>query len=85
MDPNELMEAQQSDPSLSSPTQGTSEGDKESNDKSIRKRTKTGCTTCRLRRIKCDEAKPECNNCKRSKRPCGGEFSLNSHSLGRVY
>lgn len=26
-------------------------------------RTKTGCLTCRQRKKKCDEAKPECNNC----------------------
>ncbi|KAH8889712.1 hypothetical protein GQ53DRAFT_782857 [Thozetella sp. PMI_491] len=37
-----------------------------------RKRTKTGCLTCRKRRIKCDEGKPTCNNCIKSKRPCEG-------------
>ncbi|KAI1180737.1 hypothetical protein F4777DRAFT_260283 [Nemania sp. FL0916] len=37
-----------------------------------RKRTKTGCLTCRKRRIKCDEAKPTCNNCLKSKRQCEG-------------
>ncbi|KAK8118334.1 uncharacterized protein PG998_002960 [Apiospora kogelbergensis] len=29
-------------------------------------RTKTGCLTCRRRRKKCDEQKPECNNCLRA-------------------
>ncbi|KAF3767679.1 hypothetical protein M406DRAFT_39996 [Cryphonectria parasitica EP155] len=38
----------------------------------IRKRTKTGCLTCRKRRIKCDEGKPICNNCIKSKRQCEG-------------
>ncbi|EGO59891.1 hypothetical protein NEUTE1DRAFT_121594 [Neurospora tetrasperma FGSC 2508] len=38
----------------------------------VRKRTKTGCLTCRKRRIKCDEAKPICNNCTKSKRQCEG-------------
>ncbi|CAN8102184.1 unnamed protein product [Discula destructiva] len=38
----------------------------------IRKRTKTGCLTCRKRRIKCDEAKPTCSNCIKSKRQCEG-------------
>lgn len=29
----------------------------------VKKRTRTGCQTCRFRKIKCDEAKPECQNC----------------------
>ncbi|WBW71648.1 DNA-binding transcription factor, zf-fungal binuclear cluster type Gsf1 [Schizosaccharomyces osmophilus] len=37
-----------------------------------RKRTKTGCLTCRKRRIKCDERKPICYNCIKSKRQCEG-------------
>ncbi|KAI0020549.1 hypothetical protein F4780DRAFT_364080 [Xylariomycetidae sp. FL0641] len=37
-----------------------------------RKRTKTGCLTCRRRRIKCDEGRPTCNNCIKSKRQCDG-------------
>ncbi|KEQ59912.1 uncharacterized protein M437DRAFT_14692, partial [Aureobasidium melanogenum CBS 110374] len=37
-----------------------------------RKRTKTGCLTCRKRRIKCDEGKPVCKNCMKSKRQCEG-------------
>ncbi|KAH8735896.1 hypothetical protein BGZ61DRAFT_472277 [Ilyonectria robusta] len=38
----------------------------------VRKRTKTGCLTCRRRRIKCDEGRPICNNCIKSKRQCEG-------------
>ncbi|KAI9704726.1 MAG: hypothetical protein M1836_006506 [Candelina mexicana] len=37
-----------------------------------RKRTKTGCLTCRKRRIKCGEERPICNNCIKSKRSCEG-------------
>ncbi|KAH8424638.1 putative C6 finger domain protein [Aspergillus melleus] len=37
-----------------------------------KKRTKTGCLTCRQRRIKCGEEKPICNNCVKSKRECKG-------------
>ncbi|KAF2864469.1 hypothetical protein K470DRAFT_208460 [Piedraia hortae CBS 480.64] len=37
-----------------------------------RKRTKTGCLTCRKRRIKCDETRPICRNCIKSKRHCDG-------------
>ncbi|CAI6338728.1 unnamed protein product [Periconia digitata] len=35
-------------------------------------RTKTGCGTCRRRKKKCDEAKPECNNCQRGGFICEG-------------
>ncbi|KAI4251273.1 MAG: hypothetical protein LQ352_004951 [Teloschistes flavicans] len=38
----------------------------------VRKRTKTGCLTCRRRRIKCGEERPMCNNCVKSKRNCEG-------------
>ncbi|KAK8042677.1 C6 finger domain-containing protein [Apiospora phragmitis] len=41
----------------------------------VRKRTKTGCLStlaCRKRRIKCDEGRPTCNNCIKSKRQCEG-------------
>ncbi|KAJ0417548.1 hypothetical protein BJY00DRAFT_200797 [Aspergillus carlsbadensis] len=35
-------------------------------------RVKTGCITCRRRRIKCDETKPHCRRCTAGKRPCEG-------------
>ncbi|KAF4451322.1 transcription factor [Fusarium albosuccineum] len=37
-------------------------------------KVRTGCITCKKRHIKCDEAKPACGNCKRSKRGCEGYF-----------
>ncbi|KAE8348112.1 hypothetical protein BDV28DRAFT_112129 [Aspergillus coremiiformis] len=37
-----------------------------------KRRTKTGCLTCRQRRIKCGEEKPICKNCVKSKRECKG-------------
>lgn len=40
--------------------------------RSSRKRTKTGCLTCRKRRIKCGEERPVCKNCVKSKRHCEG-------------
>ncbi|KAI5820693.1 putative C6 finger domain protein [Pyronema omphalodes] len=49
---------------------GSGEGAKGS--KVSRKRTKTGCLTCRKRRIKCGEERPTCNNCIKSKRVCEG-------------
>lgn len=42
----------------------------------IKRRTRTGCLTCRKRRIKCDERKPTCFNCERSKKVCLGYQDL---------
>ncbi|VUC21496.1 unnamed protein product [Clonostachys rosea] len=36
------------------------------------KRNKTGCISCRIRRVKCDEAKPQCLRCQSAKRICDG-------------
>ncbi|TLS27880.1 hypothetical protein PpBr36_01599 [Pyricularia pennisetigena] len=35
-------------------------------------KTKTGCKNCKLRRIKCDEKRPACTQCTRSKKICTG-------------
>ncbi|KAJ3494406.1 hypothetical protein NLG97_g4097 [Lecanicillium saksenae] len=35
-------------------------------------KTRTGCITCRIRRVKCDEAKPMCKRCMNSGRMCDG-------------
>ncbi|KAL2134768.1 hypothetical protein VTI74DRAFT_10842 [Chaetomium olivicolor] len=58
----------------------------------VRKRTKTGCLTCRRRRIKCDEGKPTCNNCVKSRRDCEGysqrltfKEPLGSYTSGHLY
>lgn len=34
------------------------------------KRTRTGCKTCRQRKLKCDEVKPICGQCRKSNREC---------------
>lgn len=36
------------------------------------KRAKTGCFSCRKRRVKCDEAKPECQRCTSANVHCEG-------------
>ncbi|KAK4035048.1 hypothetical protein C8A01DRAFT_48712 [Parachaetomium inaequale] len=41
------------------------------------KRVRTGCLTCRERHLKCDEGLPECNNCRKSSRPCRRGIRLN--------
>ncbi|KAH9845484.1 Transcriptional regulatory protein moc3 [Teratosphaeria destructans] len=38
-------------------------------------KTRTGCLTCKIRRIKCDEAKPHCNRCTSTGRRCDGYTS----------
>ncbi|KAI3316697.1 hypothetical protein HD806DRAFT_527687 [Xylariaceae sp. AK1471] len=36
------------------------------------KKSKTGCATCKKRRVKCDETKPHCNRCESTGRRCDG-------------
>ncbi|KAF2113304.1 hypothetical protein BDV96DRAFT_120957 [Lophiotrema nucula] len=50
----------------------TGNGAGSSTNPKMRKRTKTGCLTCRKRRIKCGEERPTCANCIKSKRQCEG-------------
>ncbi|KAK9322486.1 hypothetical protein V1517DRAFT_260303 [Lipomyces orientalis] len=45
---------------------------KDTKEEVVRRRTRTGCLTCRKRRIKCDEGKPKCANCTKSRRVCEG-------------
>ncbi|KAH7182424.1 uncharacterized protein B0J16DRAFT_373058 [Fusarium flagelliforme] len=40
------------------------------------RKTKTGCATCRIRKIKCDEAKPFCQKCVKTGRTCDGYESV---------
>ncbi|KAH7112864.1 hypothetical protein B0J11DRAFT_446471 [Dendryphion nanum] len=40
--------------------------------KAFRPKTKTGCITCRIRRVKCDEGKPHCQRCTSTGRSCDG-------------
>ncbi|RAK97303.1 Zn(II)2Cys6 transcription factor [Aspergillus ibericus CBS 121593] len=40
--------------------------------KQWRSRSKTGCITCRIRRVKCDESKPSCQKCTSTGRKCDG-------------
>ncbi|RDW57120.1 hypothetical protein BP6252_13866 [Coleophoma cylindrospora] len=42
------------------------------------KKVRTGCTQCKQRRIKCDESKPLCHHCQRSKARCS--FSVFAYS-----
>lgn len=44
-------------------------------------RTKTGCLTCRARKVKCGEERPICSNCQRLRRECAYEALPYDHSL----
>ena len=57
-------------PSVNSHCYLTSTNSKPIRRKAFSKRSKLGCLTCRSRRIKCDELKPICTHCKKSKREC---------------
>ncbi|CAG8212087.1 unnamed protein product [Penicillium nalgiovense] len=38
----------------------------------VRKKAKTGCKTCKIRRVKCDEGRPACRRCVSTSRVCDG-------------
>ncbi|KAL9622735.1 MAG: hypothetical protein Q9160_002853 [Pyrenula sp. 1 TL-2023] len=40
--------------------------------KAWRPKAKTGCLTCRRRRVKCDESRPTCNRCTKGRYVCDG-------------
>ncbi|KAF2033358.1 hypothetical protein EK21DRAFT_58774 [Setomelanomma holmii] len=40
-------------------------------------RSRSGCLTCRARRVKCDEARPVCKACSKKNRPCQWEAPQN--------
>ncbi|KAH8883408.1 hypothetical protein GQ53DRAFT_664030 [Thozetella sp. PMI_491] len=52
-------------------------------------KVRTGCITCRIRKIKCDEAKPHCDRCTRTGRKCDGykdaETSSITHQPRRLF
>ena len=63
---------QRGPPAMNASAAASPSGPGGKDDKHPKKRTKTGCQTCRNRRIKCDETKPYCHNCTKSKRICEG-------------
>ncbi|KAI0123561.1 fungal-specific transcription factor domain-containing protein [Xylariales sp. AK1849] len=45
----------------------------------VRRRTRTGCSSCRHRKVKCDEAKPKCKNCVSRGLDCDSGIQLKWH------
>ncbi|RBR11147.1 uncharacterized protein FIESC28_09170 [Fusarium coffeatum] len=52
--------------------------------RNVKTRNRNGCSTCRARRLKCDEKKPECNNCTKLSIPCGGDSPRRTRSGQRL-
>ncbi|KAK4228221.1 hypothetical protein QBC38DRAFT_454450 [Podospora fimiseda] len=50
----------------------SADGQKQKRARTSKPKVKTGCNNCKQRRIKCDEQRPECYNCVRSKKVCSG-------------
>ncbi|KAK8065612.1 Aspercryptin biosynthesis cluster-specific transcription regulator atnN [Apiospora hydei] len=51
---------------------GSQKQPKKTGTRTSRPKVKTGCTNCKLRRIKCDEKRPSCSQCVKSKKACTG-------------
>lgn len=47
----------------------------------VTSRSSNGCITCKIRRIKCDEARPACNRCTSTGRKCDGYSSQPTRQL----
>ncbi|KAL4960734.1 Zn(II)2Cys6 transcription factor [Aspergillus stella-maris] len=47
-------------------------------------KVRTGCIICKSRHIKCDETRPNCNNCLRSRRHCGYGTNSKTTTTGPV-
>ncbi|KIM96653.1 hypothetical protein OIDMADRAFT_88217, partial [Oidiodendron maius Zn] len=48
-------------------------------------KVKTGCQTCRIRRIKCDESKPVCQRCADTGMACGYTHVFNYYNSTANY
>ncbi|KAK4203366.1 putative carboxypeptidase [Triangularia verruculosa] len=46
-------------------------------------RSRRGCITCRIRRVKCDETRPQCTRCAKAGRTCDGYAATSSQLSGR--
>ncbi|KAL2012669.1 hypothetical protein VTN00DRAFT_194 [Thermoascus crustaceus] len=55
---------------LSGPALSQKQPTQSAADQKKHKRTRSGCFTCRSRRVKCDEARPICDRCRKGKRDC---------------
>ncbi|KAJ3529528.1 hypothetical protein NM208_g9718 [Fusarium decemcellulare] len=54
-------------------------GDNEPKRRAFHNKVRTGCKTCKIRRIRCDEGKPSCKRCLSTGRNCDGYGISTSH------
>ncbi|KAK3685010.1 hypothetical protein B0T22DRAFT_500043 [Podospora appendiculata] len=59
-------------PPLGAPGTSNDASQKQKRARTSKPKVKTGCNNCKTRRIKCDEQRPACYNCVRSKKICTG-------------
>ena len=63
------------------------QGDRKPRVRAKKPKTRTGCQTCKLRRVKCDERRPKCQRCVSAGRDCAGyditisQIDRNRHTL----
>ncbi|ABN64665.2 sterol uptake control protein 2 [Scheffersomyces stipitis CBS 6054] len=55
----------------SSPDHGKKGGRSSTGKRKYHQKSRSGCSTCKKRRVKCDETKPSCNKCKHMNLVCG--------------
>ncbi|KAB8296672.1 hypothetical protein EYC80_002096 [Monilinia laxa] len=55
----------------------TESGNRLKQRRASRPKVKTGCNNCKIRRVKCDESRPQCTKCVRSGRHCDGYPAYN--------
>ncbi|KAI9654046.1 MAG: hypothetical protein M1831_005563 [Alyxoria varia] len=48
------------------------------------RKVRTGCITCKIRRVKCDEGKPECKRCLNTGRKCDGYSTVETFITGNI-
>ncbi|KAI2469846.1 hypothetical protein F4781DRAFT_201995 [Annulohypoxylon bovei var. microspora] len=60
------------DPSLSGGDSPSSSTTAPKRKRASRPKVRTGCITCKIRRVKCDETKPACTRCTSTGRKCDG-------------
>lgn len=47
-------------------------------------RVRTGCATCKIRRVKCDETRPICKRCQSTGRKCDGYYLVSRTELSHI-
>ncbi|TQS32088.1 hypothetical protein Golomagni_07605, partial [Golovinomyces magnicellulatus] len=77
-------------PRFTSPSSSSSSDEPKKRSRVSKPKVRTGCITCKIRRVKCDEVAPSCNRCTSTGRKCDGygprpkPLPINKDQLGLV-